>query len=392
MGTGVKARAGFALDRGLYGAGPPITYPQDPPGAAQIGAGHQVPLSAESMTEAHEFALDDSLVGAGVQLPGEIAEVAVPGNVEGPLRWRGWERLLYCAMGFEHPDNSPADIIPVGTAGYGHLFEQDDVLADSPWLAGERTPGWPAGDHKVRRGVFGADKGRGAAANHAFSSCMVDKMTITGNPREVRVAFDLIGYKRNIGAYNSASWTLPTGAESMALFQQLTVMLGTRAGGFAGLTAFCPSTFELTTSNNLKGDDRSVCTAPYIVQPERNAHRETTLKLEFPRYNTDAETLLGYAQLGTEMAGYLEFHGPALGVGNRRYGFYMSSLVATEDAPGNIDGPGVLTYSITFRAHKPKGSDIFVGSGKHFGIALVKDGEMVASAVNEDTTPYSTEV
>jgi hypothetical protein len=179
----------------------------------------------------------------------------------------------------------------------------------------------------------------------------------------------------------------------MSIFQQATVKLGTRAAGYGALSTFKPSSWELSVANNLKGDDFTTESAPNIVQPERNNFRETVLKLEFPRYNADAETLMAYADLGTELAGYIELVGPQIGATGFYYtwGFYMSSLIARENEPGNVGGPGVLTYSITLQAHRPAGSDIFVGN-KHAGIALKKDGELVIKTHNEDSADYSTEV
>lgn len=463
--VGIQAVAGFALDHGLYGAGPAIVYPDDPPGATQIAAGEQVPFSSESLTKATERAHDSALVGSGIARPAEVATEAISGAIEGPLRYRGWERLTYCGTGFEHPDNSPAFvgtpgagkaisdatntspivitsathgyvtgdgvrvsgvvgntaangdwvikvILPttfelVGSTGNGvyvsggtaekfsafaHLFELDEVLQDQAWVAGtERLAGFNAGDRKVRRGVVGFSKGQ--TNDQAFSSCMIDKITLSGNPTEVRVAFDLLGYNRRAGSYNSANWTLPGVSTALAIFHQATVKLGTRAAGYGSLSTFKPSAWELSVANNLKGDDRSTASAPYIEQPERNNFRETALKLDFPRFGPDAVTLQSYADLGTELSGYIELVGPQIGATGyyHLWGFYMSSLRIKETEPGNIGGPSVLTYSIELQAHRPGGSDIFVGN-KHAGITLVKDGELVIVTQNEDPADYATEV
>ena len=385
---GIQGTAAFAKDRGLYGAGPDIVYP-DVPGTT-LGATHQLPFTSESLTEALEYEHDPALVGSGIAPPSSRVSESIKGTLEGHMRYRGWERLMCIACGFEQPDNSPA--ILGATSAMGHIFELDEAMQDQAWVAGdERTAGFNAGDRKVRRGQIVIDKGQ--AYSHGFHSCMVDKFTLSGNPKEVGIAFDIIGYDYAIGSYNAASWTLPAGGEYRALFQQATVYLGTRAAGYGALSEFKPSGFELALANNLKGDDITTGTAPNIVQPERSNFREVTFSLEFPRYSADQVTLEGYAGLDTELAGYLELVGPQIGATGYylTWGFYMSSLHINTTEPANVGGPGVLTWSCSMDAHRPGGSDIFVGN-KHEGIALVKDGEMVVKCINEDTADYITEV
>lgn len=391
--VGIQSKAGFALDHGLYGAGPAIVYPDHPPGATQIAADGQIPFDKETLTAAIERAVDTALIGAGALPPGTVVSELIQGNIEGPFRYRGWERIIYCGMGFEQPDNSPATL----AAGvYAHLFEGDDVLQDQAWVTtDERLAGFNAGDRKVRRGVLGFDKGQ--TNDLVFSSIMVDKIVISGTTKEVRIAVDLIGYARIAGSYNSANWTLPGASTAISVFPQATVKLGTRAAGYGALSTYKPSAWELTWLNNFKGDDITTESAPHIVQPERNAFRETTLKLDFPRYGPDAVTLQAYKDLGTEMAGFLELEGGEIAATGFNYfwGFYMSSLaIRSEPEPGNVNGPSVLTHSIEMQAHRPNGivtPDIFVGN-KHAGIALKKDGELVIVTQNEDTADYSTEV
>ena len=125
------------------------------------------------------------------------------------------------ALGFEHPDNSPAQL--GGEAAYAHLFELDDALSDQAYVAAERAA-FSGDDRKVRRGQIGIKK---QVTDWVFGSCMVNKMTISGNPTETTIEFELIPYDLYQGSYNSAAWTMPTGVTSQALFQQSTVKLGT---------------------------------------------------------------------------------------------------------------------------------------------------------------------
>ena len=383
---GILAKAAFRKDRGLYGAGPAIAYPQVP-GGTDLAATHMIPFSSESMTAAFEYLKDPRLIGYGAQLPADRISDKVAGGVEGPLAYQGWERLLMCAMGYENPDASPALL---ATNAYAHLGECAKDLQDEAWGSGDdRTPGaWSANDRKVRRGQIGFRK---QVTDWVFGSSMVNKMTISGNPSEVKIAFEMIGYDLYLGAANSTNWTLPVGKESLAIFPQLVVKVGTRAGGTAGLVTYGPSSFELSVNNNLKGDDQTTTSGTHILQPTRGGMQDISLKLEFPRYNTDLTALLGYADNNTELAASLVFTGPLIGVTAQYHSWqlFMSSIFA-KNPSAPISGPGPLTTSLEFEVFRPNGSDIFnaVPATYYHSIPLKKDSALVACVHNGFATNY----
>jgi hypothetical protein len=384
---GILAKAAFKKDRGLYGAGPAITYPQTP-GASDMAATHMVPFSSESLTDAVEYLKDPRLIGAGRQLPASVILEAIRGGVSGPLTYQGWERLLMCALGYENPDASPATLV---SGAYAHLFECDYDLQDLPWSSGDDrvAGGWSVSDRKVRRGQIGFRK---QVTDWVFNSVMVDKMTISGNPKEIKISFDLIGYDLYLGAYNSANWTLATGSQALAFYPQLTVKLGTRAGGAGALSTVGPSSFELTVNNNLKGDDQTNTSGVHILQPCRGGMQDISLKLEFPRYNSDLPTLFDWADAGTELAASFGFIGPAIGVTAyyHQWNLFMSSIRA-KNAQAPIPGPGPITVSIEFDAYRPGGTDIFA-AGSYHSIGLKKDSALVACIHNAFATNYLLEV
>ena len=134
---GFLAKAAFKKDRGLYGAGPAIAYPQVP-GAADMAATHMVPFSEESIVKAIERSEDAALVGSGRAEATAIILEAVSGGVGGSLRWQGWERLLAIGMGFEFPcptNGSPKQL--GATTARAHLLELDNSLQDQAWSAAE---------------------------------------------------------------------------------------------------------------------------------------------------------------------------------------------------------------------------------------------------------------
>jgi len=383
---GILAKAAFKKDRGLYGAGPAIAYPEVP-GAADLAATHMIPFSSESMTKPVESLKNVSLVGAGAQLPADRIKETVVGGVEGQLAYQGWERLMAIAMGFEPPDDSPATL---AAGAYAHLFECDYDLQDMAWVATEdrAVNGWGATDRKVRRGQIGFCK---QVTDWVFNSVMVNKVTISGNPSEIKIAFELIGYDLYRGAYNSANWTLPAGSTALALFSQLVAKVGERAGGAGALTTFAPSSFEISINNNLKGDDQTTTSGVHIVQPVRAGMQEIAFKLEFPRYNSDLTSLAGWAELNTELAASLVFTGPQIAVTGfyHTWELYMSSVRAKIPA-SPINGPAPLTQSIEFEVHRPSGSDIF-DAGSYHAIVTKKDSALVAIINDAFATNYSLE-
>lgn len=387
---GVLAKAAFKKDRGLYGAGPAIAYPQVL-GASDMAATHMIPFSSETMTAGLDYLKDPRLVGAGAQLPADVISDKIAGGVEGPLAYQGWERLLQCALGYENPDASP---VLLATGAYAHLFECAKDLQDEAWGSGDdRTPGaWSANDRKVRRGQIGFRK---QVTDWVFGSSMVNKMTISGNPTDVKIAFEMIGWDLYMGAYNSANWTLPVGKESLAIYPQLAVKVGTRAAGTAGLVTMGPSSFELSVNNNLKADDQTNTSGTHILQPCRGGMQEISLKLEFARYNSDLTALLGYADTGTELAASLVFTGPLIGVTAQYHSWqlFMSSIFAKNPIV-SISGPGPLTTSLEFEVFRPSTTDMFnvVPATYYHSIPLKKDSALVACVHNGFATNYLLEV
>lgn len=389
--AGIETFAAFVKDRGLYGAGPAIAYPEVP-GGSDLAANDLIPFSQETLSKNIVHAEDASLLGAGQSKPTAIAEVNCNGAIGGPLTWVSWERMILCAMGFEHPcptNGSPK--LAAGMGCYGHIFEMDDTLQDEGWLAGEIGTYVPASanDRKVRRGKVGIAK----VNDHVFGSSFINKMTIKGNTKKVDIQFDLISYDLYGGAYNSAAWTRRTGSDAIALFAQLTVKLGLRAAGVGGLSAGeAISSFELVVNNNMTSGDITAVSAPNIITPIRAGKREVTLKLEYPRYDAGADTWRGLADLNSEFAASVELVGPAIsGGGTYEFAAFMSSLYCTNAGDGNISDPGALSNVLEFKAYKPVTTDIFAAT-EYLAVTMVKDSELVLKVQNLENVNYLKEI
>lgn len=382
--TGIKAKAAFKKDRGLYGAGPAIDYP-DVPGATDMAAGHQIPFSAESMTMGTERQEDTSLTGGGGAPPTERTSKIPAGSVEGRLRYRGWEWLMLCAMGMENAvavTGSPETVV---AGAYRHLLEMDQDLQDEGWMAGERTGG-SANDRKVRRGQLGIAK---QVQDWVWYSCMVQKMSIVGSPQGVDVSFDLVGYDKVSGSYNSTNWALPAGSEAQALFQSAVVKLGLASGGAGATAEQAVSGFEITVENALKADDQTTTSGQNIIIPVRQTHRKVTLKLDYPRYN--AALLHAYDDADSELMAKVHFTGPIItGATNYELACFFSSLKTRVDDGSPVDGPGPLGMSFEWDAHRPGasgGSDRWQAS-EYPNITPVEDSEMTLMLVNDDSANY----
>jgi hypothetical protein len=384
--SGVISKMAFKKDRGLYGAGPDIAYPQTP-GSTDMAAGHQLPFSSESLKNGLEKSDDDSLIGTGAYPTSDIVKHALGGGFSGKFRWRGLERLFLCGMGYENPNDSPTQL---AVGAECHLFEIDHNLSDAAWSSDELDGYTPpsSNDRKVRRGQLGVYKG---ADDWVFYSSFVNAITISGTPADgVMAEFELVPYAMLRDDYNHDNWTLPTGVTTRILFDAVTVSLGTRAGGEGSLTDLRVNKFEIKIQNNLDSGDQTTESGKYIEQPLRSDLAKVMVTLELPRYNTGDDALLDQFDADTELALKIVCDGAQIGSTGyyRKWGFFMSSVrpaASMYDYP--VDGPGAVRGKYELEAHQVTGTDIFAAN--HYNsITTVKDSALKIVTHNEDTTNY----
>jgi hypothetical protein len=385
---GFLAKAAYVQARGLYGAGPAIAYPETFTDG-DLGAGHQIPFSDEGVQLTYDRVTDPTLDGSGGMLPSYIVGKNVAGTLSSALRYRGLERLLAHSFGFEHPDDSPANL---AVGAEAHLFELDYSSQLRAWVTGDdRDAGaWSANDRVVRHGHLGLIK---ETNDYIWTNVMVNKLTISGNPTEVKVAFDLIGYDLLRGDYSSDTWTLPTGSTNMALFQQSEIKFGTRATAVTDpltLPVIEPSSFEFSVELALKGDDRTPGSAPNILQPVRASRYEPMLKLEFPRHSS--ETNEGYFETDTPMSCSIIITGPQIAATGQyyKYSLFLPYLSATDRGGPATSGESPLTKTYNLIAARDT-ADPFETT-YYQSIRITKDSAVVLMVQNEDTGNYLTEV
>ena len=385
---GFLSKAAFVQARGLYGAGPAIAYPETFTDG-DLGATHQVPFSDESLQLTYDRVTDPTLDGFGGMQPSYLVGKNVAGTLGAALRWRGLERLLAHTFGFEHPDDSPAQLIAGAEA---HLFELDYSSQLRAWVTGDdRDAGaWSANDRVVRHGHIGLIK---ETNDYFWTNVMITKMTLSGTPTEMNVSFDLVGYDLLRGDYSSDTWTFPAGSAGMALFQQAVIRFGTRADAISDpltLAVIGPSSFEFAVDLRLKTDDRTPGTAPNILQPVREARYDVTLKLEFPRHSD--ETNEAEFELDTPMSCSIIVTGPQIAATGeyRKYSLFLPYLNADDRGGPQTGGEAPLTKTYNLVGARDTADPC--ETDYYESIRIVKDSAAVLMIQNEDTGNYLTEV
>lgn len=384
--SGTQSKMAFKKDRGLYGLGPAISYPQTP-GGTDMAAGHQIPFSSESLNKNQERAPDDSLVGSGATPSPDIVKYSLGGGQSSKFRWRGLERLFFCGMGYENPNDSPATIV---VGAYAHLFEIDHALADQPWDSGELDGYTPpsSNDRKVRRGQLGVHKG---VDDWVYYSAFVNGFTVSGSPSDGgMVEFEMMPYDRLRGSYNNGNWALPSGPTSRVLFENITVSLGARSGGEGGLTDIRVNKFELRTANNLDDGDQTTESGKHIEIPVRTDKAMVSVVLELPRFQDTDDAMLDNFDLDTELALKIVCDGPEIGATgeNHKWGFFLSSVYpapAMYEYP--VSGPGAIRGKWELNAYEVTGTDIFA-TNHYNSITTLKNSPLKITCHNADSTNY----
>lgn len=152
---GTLAQAALALDRGLYGAGPVIAYPQVP-GASDMGAGNQIHFTSAADQVGHDREDDMTLVGASAAQGSDLVAQPVTLTLNDHFHYRTWERIFYAALGFEHPALSP---VFLGT-GDGTKAVTNTTNA-TPIVVSVATHGYSNGDGIQIAGVTGNTNANG---------------------------------------------------------------------------------------------------------------------------------------------------------------------------------------------------------------------------------------
>lgn len=272
-----------------------------------------------------------------------------------------------------------------------HLFELTRDLQDEDWDvvdSGYPTGGVGAsGDQLVRRGTLGFLKAN--SIPQILRSVMMNSLTFTLTPKDgLKLSAEVMGFSREL-----ASGTNTTGTHSAwdwdhasELFQENERIMFAdtdhfRIDAFANdqLTSdddYGISEFELVINNQLKGDDQTVISRLWGIQPARNAQREITGSFVIPRYATDQ--FITWLTAKTPLTAELSLSGSTIAAVARNITFYLPALQLTAvSAP--IAGPGIVSQRISFRCLTPPSAITGVPT-----VNTVVAGELMIETLNQN--------
>ncbi len=339
-----------------------------------------IPLISESITTAME--LDEAPIISGRAAPskGELIGITCSGDITTAVAYENLDLLFAMALGFEHPDESPATELTY----YRHVYEVDPKIELTPWTLDEdRTPGaWDTDDQKVRAFIFAISKDQ---SDHWINGTMVNSMALNFGITESNIVFNVAGRSTHQGDLTNANWQ---GIDSMrrAVFPQATVKLSSTDGVAMAETEICVSELTINFNNNLKVDDRSTCSDEYIMEPVRNAFTEITGSVTFPRYTSD--DVLEMFEDQESMSLRIEFKN-----GSYLLGFYLPLIVITEE-DHTTSGPEMRQPKFSFTAHRPPAltddenpfkATTGIWASVLGGITLVKDSPLVVVTKNTNS-------
>lgn len=255
--------------------------------------------------------------------------VSVEGSIEYPLHHT--DGILF----LKHAVGGTVTSSLIGTAGaYAHIFDP---------TGGSLSFGTETSLSLLMR--------RGDGHYWQYGGNRVNSYTISGNIGEtIQVTVDLVGAVSSnalttIGAV-SFSELMPFTFKDAKFYDAASIGALTTTSGEQYIT-----NFEFTVGNNLASDDnvRSLGTNTVMDLPP-NANRDVTLNVT---QRFDTSTAYGYFSSGTARAVMIVLdNGVTIsGSGGSTYSMrIVLPKVYLNDAHPNVGGPGVLTYTLPFRA------------------------------------------
>jgi len=274
------------------------------PGAViALGADDGIPFLSEGIKKTLVRQVDATLDGKASIKDSDITGEFYAGPLDVGGRYRGLDKILAFAMGFENPQ-SPT-IIEAGKA-FKHLYELDEILATQGWLAGE---GWLAGggliagDKKVRRGTFGIEKG---VSIWEYQSLMFNDFTIKFNVKDdkntVQLSLNAVAYNQDRASSvntSSSTWTVPA-APSILMPGECVVRIAPySAGGLVSGDSIGITEGEIVVEPNLVTDEQTTASGLKIEEPINDGLRAVKGSFKYNRYQNndnldryDSQTLM----------------------------------------------------------------------------------------------------
>jgi hypothetical protein len=348
------------------------------PAASAAAATALLPLLSESV---RERPVRESVTTVdGVQAPDTLAR-PVSGECALMATYNGLELLFALALGYQ-AKRYAGSVYPLqlATGVYQSRFEVDSDLRSLAWdqtadgfSGGELS----AGQQRIRRATLCVDK---QVATWESKSCMLNALELEATPAGVSLGLGLVAHsltRASVVNPSLSALATPT-AFSPVRFSELVC----RIGAYSVSTALDSSNVLAVSGVRLSLDNRlaaqqSVTTAPYSDEPARIQPAQVAGSLFLPRYQAD--TLLAFADAGTELMADMVFSGPTIPgtASNYSLAFYLPAVSLLEtDIP--TTGPAWHQVSMPFVAY-PK------TPGAGFPVGL-KNGALMVEIVSELST------
>ncbi len=276
-----------------------------------------------------------------------------------------------------------------------HLFECSNNLEDELYTNVLAT--YPVGglgttsDKIIRRMTLGLLKYSTTPQIHR--SVMINTLTIKlDKTKGLTLSVGLMGFNRELssatnGAASAASWAFdhasPLFVENERIvFPDVSYFRidAYTNGVLSSADNWGIDEFEITINNNLKGDDQSVTSAPWRVQPGRNAQREITGSFKLPRYSVDTFTdwMTGKTALTMEML----IAGSTIETSARNMSIFVPKLIL-ESVSTPVSGPGIVPMTVGFRAISP-GEALAASSPYNDAVLTAPYSELLIETLNQN--------
>jgi hypothetical protein len=247
-----------------------------------------------------------------------------------------------------------------------HLFECSNNLEDELWT--DVYASYPNGgvgvsatDQIFRRMTVGFTKYSTTPQIHR--SAMINVLTIKFDKTNgLNLSAEMMAFNKDLssgtnGANSADSWDFDHESDVFVENERIVFsdtdyfrMDAFANGALTSSDNWGIDEFELVINNQLKGDDQSVSSTPWRVQPGRNAAREITGTFKLPRYSSDQFNtwLLAKTPLTLE----LSISGSTIANVARNISIFVLQLIL-ESVSTPIPGPGIVTITVGFRALSP---------------------------------------
>ncbi len=296
-------------------------------------------------------------------------------------------------------DSTPANATSAVMAQeWRHLFECSNNLEDELWTnvySSYPTGGvGTANDQILRRMTVGFTKHSTTPQVHR--SAMVNVLTIKFDKTNgLTLSSELMAFNKDLssatnGAASADNWAFDH-ASPLFVENERIVFSGVdhfrvdtfANGAMTSADNWGIDEFEVAINNQLKGDDQSVSSTPWRVQPGRNAMREITGTFKLPRYASDQFNTWLTAK--TPLTLELSISGSTIENVARNISIFVPQLII-ETVSTPVSGPGIVPITVGFRAISP--STELVGSSPFDEVGLTAPrSELLIETINQN--PYN---